>query len=125
MEREGNQNQVSLPSHSPWKSLRDSHIPTAPIIRPFTQNQIQERRPCGGSLRSPPPGSFFNENMLPRMARCSCSAIMSPPNCSGKVSPPKLGGGLESKAVTKNRSDRECGGRASECGRGCRVIGPE
>src|SRR6478752_2114568 len=48
---------------------------------------------------------------------CSCSAIMSPPNCSAKMSPPKLGGGLESKAVTKNRSDRECGGRAGECGR--------
>src|SRR4029079_4202726 len=50
-------------------------------------------------------------------AQCSCSAKMSPPNCSAKMSPPKLGGGLESKAVTKNRSDRECGGRASECGR--------
>src|SRR3954466_12903954 len=50
---------------------------------------------------------------------------MSPPNCSGKVSPPKLGGGLESKAVTKNRSDRECGGRASECGRSGRGIGAQ
>src|SRR5712671_3867218 len=57
--------------------------------------------------------------------RCSCSAIMSPPNCSGKVSPPKLGGGLESKAVTKNRGDRECGGRASECGRSGGGVGAQ
>jgi hypothetical protein len=26
---EENQTQVSLSAHSPWKSLRDSHIPTA------------------------------------------------------------------------------------------------
>ena len=29
MENAENQKQVSLVSHSPWKSLRDSHIPTA------------------------------------------------------------------------------------------------
>src|SRR5258706_6638484 len=56
---------------------------------------------------------------------CSCSAIMSPPNCSGKVSPPKLGGGLESKAVTKNSGDRECGRRASECEGGGRSVGAQ
>jgi hypothetical protein len=27
-----NQTQVSLRSHGPWKSLRDSHIPTAPTV---------------------------------------------------------------------------------------------
>src|SRR6476661_8978271 len=46
---------------------------------------------------------------------CSCSAITSPPNCSGKLSPPKLGGGLESKAVTKGGGDRECGRRVLTC----------
>jgi len=30
MESEENQTQVSLSSHSPWKSLRDSHIPSTP-----------------------------------------------------------------------------------------------
>jgi hypothetical protein len=30
MDAEENQTQVSLSAHSPWKSLRDSHIPTAP-----------------------------------------------------------------------------------------------
>src|SRR5882724_4577082 len=39
---------------------------------------------------------------------------MSPPNSSGKLSPPKLGGGLESKAVTKVGGDRKRGRRASE-----------
>jgi hypothetical protein len=29
MDAEENQKQVSLRAHSPWKSLRDSHIPTA------------------------------------------------------------------------------------------------
>ena len=29
MDTEENQTQVSLGAHSPWKSLRDSHIPTA------------------------------------------------------------------------------------------------
>src|SRR5437762_1943998 len=52
MESEENQTQVSLPSHSPWKSLRDSHIPTAPTTSPFTKKQPKKRRPCGGSLRS-------------------------------------------------------------------------
>ena len=31
MENKENHNQVSLVSHRPWKSLCDSHIPTAPI----------------------------------------------------------------------------------------------
>src|SRR5713101_4065325 len=56
---------------------------------------------------------------------CSCSAIMSPPNCSGKVSPPKLGGGLESKAVTKVGGDRKRGRRASECEGGGRSVGAQ
>jgi hypothetical protein len=30
-----NQPQVFHPSHRPWKSLRDSHIPTAPATNPI------------------------------------------------------------------------------------------
>jgi len=37
-------------SHSPWKSLRDSHIPTAPAIAVFlagkTTRKTQERSPA-------------------------------------------------------------------------------
>jgi len=44
MESEENQNQVSLASHSPWKSLRDSHIPTAPTTSPFTKKQPKKQR---------------------------------------------------------------------------------
>ena len=53
-------------SHSPWKSLRDSHIPTAPtfFVSQNLQNQIQERRPSRRIASLPPPGSFFNEKML-------------------------------------------------------------
>ena len=32
MDNEENQRQVSLVVHSPWKSLRDSHISTAPTV---------------------------------------------------------------------------------------------
>ena len=41
-------------SHGPWKSLRDSHIPTAPTIfvSQSLQNQIKKGDPGGGSLRS-------------------------------------------------------------------------
>ncbi len=35
MEREENQLQVSLPSHSPWKSLPDSPIPSTPTTGPW------------------------------------------------------------------------------------------
>ena len=53
-------------SHSPWKSLRDSHISTAPTIfvSQNLQNQIQERRPWRRIASLLPSGSFFNEKML-------------------------------------------------------------
>ena len=41
MDNEENQKQVSLVIHSPWKSLRDSHISTAPITRGKVENQKQ------------------------------------------------------------------------------------
>src|ERR1700733_14679977 len=71
-------------SHGPWKSLRDCHIPTAPARRGKVENQrqvshfptccfcpksIKKGDPRGGSLHSPPSGSFFNEKMLPRRGR--------------------------------------------------------
>ncbi len=34
MDAEENLTQVFLRVHSPWKSLRDSHIPTAPAAKP-------------------------------------------------------------------------------------------
>lgn len=39
MDNEENQKQVSLVTHSPWKSLRDSHISTAPTTRGKVENQ--------------------------------------------------------------------------------------
>ena len=48
--------QVSLISHSPWKSLRDSHIPTAPTIGSHIsqfKNQTQERRPLAADRFAP------------------------------------------------------------------------
>src|SRR5216683_936359 len=65
MDAEENQMQVSLNAHSPWKSLRDSHIPTAATKQWKVENQKQvshfplptvslfrpnsERRPGGGA----------------------------------------------------------------------------
>jgi len=43
-------------SHGPWKSLRDSHIPTAPaaVCMSKLQNQTQERRPLRRIASLPP-----------------------------------------------------------------------
>jgi hypothetical protein len=43
MESEENQKQVSLSSHSPWKSLCDSHIPTAPAANADGKVEIQKQ----------------------------------------------------------------------------------
>ena len=48
MDAEENQKQVSLRAHSPWKSLCDSHISTAPAII----ISISERSPGDRPLRS-------------------------------------------------------------------------
>ena len=45
VENEENRTQVSLLSHSPWKSLRDSHIPTVPARRGKVENQRQVFHP--------------------------------------------------------------------------------
>jgi len=45
VDAEETQQQVSLSAHRPWKSLRDSHIPTAPTTSAFTSS---ERRPGRG-----------------------------------------------------------------------------
>ncbi len=59
---------VEMPGHGkpqavsqrPWKSLRDSHIPTASTAT------IHQSRKKGAPLEPypTPPGSFFDENML-------------------------------------------------------------
>jgi hypothetical protein len=48
--------------HRPWKSLRDSHIPTAPTIS-FLSKPKSQKGGLAAELRSPP-GSFFDEKML-------------------------------------------------------------
>jgi hypothetical protein len=63
MDAEENQKQVSLRAHSPWKSLRDSHIPTARLLLLSAQNRFRkEAWRLVASL--PPSGSFFDEKML-------------------------------------------------------------
>ena len=78
MDAEENQKQVSLTAHSPWKSLRDSHIPTAPTSRGKVENQrrVSHFPACclglsktqkGGLVAdrfAPASGSFFGEKML-------------------------------------------------------------
>jgi hypothetical protein len=53
-------------SHSPWKSLRDSHIPTAPAV--FVSQNLKKpnsrKEPLRRVASLPPSGSFFNEKML-------------------------------------------------------------
>jgi hypothetical protein len=49
MDNEENHKQVSLVIHSPWKSLRDSHISTAPTV-----SWIYSRKPNPGTLQCVP-----------------------------------------------------------------------
>ena len=66
VENEENQNQASLVFHRPWKSLRDSHIPTTPTtILPFpNQNQKTRKEPQLRRKPQPPSlGSSFDEKM--------------------------------------------------------------
>jgi len=64
VESQENQNPVSLPSHRPWKSLRDSHIPTvSTMMSLFTPKE---------RTRTPPPTLQAH----PSMRKC-CS---SPPS---------------------------------------------
>jgi len=53
-----------IASHRPWKSLRDSHIPTAPATTIYLQNPTQRKEPLQPVASLPPSGSFFDENML-------------------------------------------------------------
>ena len=105
MDAEENQKQVSLRAHSPWKSLRDSHIPTA-ATKPWksgkpkpgfplshSTSSLSQIQPKGGlaAVRSAPasrlilydkyilsPGSFLDENMLPRCQRAYFVAGITP-----------------------------------------------
>ena len=49
VDAEENQNQVSLGAHRPWKSLCDSHIPTASMTA-FVP--LQKRRPSSEIISS-------------------------------------------------------------------------
>ena len=71
VENDENQNQVSLVFHRPWKSLRDSHIPTTPTtILPFpNQNQKPERSPSYAESPNP------RLQAHPSMRKCSASSI--------------------------------------------------
>ena len=40
-------------AHRPWKSLRDSHIPTAPTMLSFYENRSEQHRKEPGSLPDP------------------------------------------------------------------------
>ena len=64
MGNEENQKRVSLVSQRPWKSLRDSHIPTAPttIVSPFQTNPRKEPQRLSAPAASS--GSSFDEKML-------------------------------------------------------------
>jgi len=64
MEREENQKRVSLSSHSPWKSLRDSHIPTAPAANADGKVEIQKQDSHFPTARFPLPNSFRKEAEL-------------------------------------------------------------
>jgi hypothetical protein len=59
---EENQNQVSLLSHRPWKSLRDSHIPTAPMMVPCENRteKPKERSPAYYQPQFIPSGPSFD-----------------------------------------------------------------
>jgi len=74
MDVEENQMQVSLNAHSPWKSLRDSHIPTVATKHWKVENPTQvsplsnARFPFPTKFKeeawrrsfAPPPGSLFD-----------------------------------------------------------------
>ena len=53
-------------SHCPWKSLRDSHIPTAPAdsVSEIVQTNFKKGAPESRIAHFPPSGSYFNEKML-------------------------------------------------------------
>jgi len=58
-------------SHCPWKSLRDSHIPTAPAdsVSENVQTNLKKGAPESRIAHFPPSGSFFNEKMLSQYQR--------------------------------------------------------
>jgi hypothetical protein len=70
VESEENQTAVSLPSHRPWKSLRDSHIPTASTIASLAIKKPNSERTHSYPPPTRPSGSSFGENMpgAPRAA---------------------------------------------------------
>jgi hypothetical protein len=98
MDAEENQTQVSHGAHSPWKSLRDSHIPTAATRRGKVENEkhVSHFPACCFGVETeirketrrriatlPPSGSSFDWNML---------AMGANPDPSGTLTRPTRGG---------------------------------
>ncbi len=92
MDVEENQNQVSLHVHSPWKSQKarfphshrpddeargkveiqkqDFHFPTGSVSSLLLTSKNQRKEAWRRVASLPPPGSFFNENMLSLIDAC-------------------------------------------------------
>src|ERR1019366_7027287 len=64
-------------SHPPWKSLRDSHISTAPTTARLVQYKIKKGAFLSHTLRLPS-GSFFNWK---RLAALRAAAAAFSPHC--------------------------------------------
>ena len=83
MEIEENQKTVSLASHRPWKSLRDSHISTASATSPLfpksnRYHRLVERSPyLVPVIPASPLGSSFNWNVLLPMRPAHDIAILT------------------------------------------------
>jgi len=77
VEIEENQKTVSLASHRPWKSLRDSHISTASATSPLLPKSNRNHRIVERSshlvpvIPASPLGSSFNWNVLSVLVRSS------------------------------------------------------
>jgi hypothetical protein len=72
VENEENRTQVSLLSHSPWKSLRDSHIPTAPAAGYVRNLQNQNSR------KEPLPADRFTLHLQAHSSMRKCYINMAP-----------------------------------------------
>src|SRR5271157_1607763 len=87
----------------PWKSLRDSHIPTARLLLYIFPKPIPKGvflTACTFSLQA---HSSIRKDSC-RGPWCSCSKIMSPHNCNETLSPCK-DGDHESERVPTGESD--------------------
>src|ERR1700736_2636702 len=80
VENEENRTQVSLLSHSPWKSLRDSHIPTAPAAGYVRNLQNQNSR------KEPLPADRFTLHLQAHSSMRKCCRRMTDSGVSASIS---------------------------------------